>query len=121
MLTDDERQMVLRVESLIARRCATASHAAGVLTRDGGIHLGVNLPHYSGGPCAEIAALARAVTDTDEPPVAVVAIRRGGQGVTSPCGRCRQMFYDWFPDIRILLERDGELSTTSLLQMLPVP
>jgi cytidine deaminase len=119
VLTDDEYQMVSRVRSLIARRRGTASHAAGVLTRDGGVHLGVNLPHYSGGPCAEIAALARAVADSDEPPVSVVAARC--QGVVSPCGRCRQMFYDCFPDIRIILDRDGDLFAASVLEMLPVP
>lgn len=39
----------------------------------------------------------------------VVAVANDDRGVISPCGRCRQMMFDYYPDIQVIvLDDEGE-------------
>jgi cytidine deaminase len=120
-LTSAENAMVMTVTDLIRCRGDAHSHAAGVLTDDGSVFLGVNLPHYSGGPCAEVVAFGRMLTDTANHPVCIVAVARPPRSVVSPCGGCRQIMYDRWRDIGVILERAGALVRVPLLDLLPEP
>jgi len=120
-ITSAEQAMVITVSDLILRRAEAHSHAAGVLTDEGSVFLGVNLPHFSGGPCAEVVAFGRMLTDTASRPVSIVAVARPPRSVVSPCGVCRQIMYDRWRDIGVILERDGELVRVRLPTLLPEP
>lgn len=74
----------------------------GAAVRDvsGAIYTGVNLFHFTGGPCAEMVALANA---GGARLVRVVAVGDENRGVLAPCGRCRQVLMDLAPGIRVML------------------
>ncbi len=93
---------------------------AAVRASDGRIFTGVNLYHFTGGPCAELVALgaARAAGATEL--THIVAVGNHGRGVKSPCGRDRQILVDYHPQIRVILPSpDGDVSVlaTDLLPL----
>ncbi|MCC9174621.1 cytidine deaminase family protein [Arthrobacter sp. zg-Y179] len=84
---------------------------AAVRTADGGMHAGVNLYHFTGGPCAELVALGVARAAGAAEPTCIVAVGNHGRGVQSPCGRDRQVLADYYPGIRVILPTpDGPVS-----------
>lgn len=123
------------------------SVAAAVLSSAGRVFTGVNMFHFTGGPCAEtvamgnaaaagIAASARPETVTvtaeaeaeagveagaREKLVLIVAVASRGRGVVSPCGRCRQLLLDYHPGIRVVVrEGVGEgVRVVGLEELLP--
>ena len=51
----------------------------------------------------------------------VVAVANDDRGVISPCGRCRQFMFDYYPDIRVIVKiGEGEkLGTVGVDELLP--
>lgn len=89
----------------------------------------MNVFHFSGGPCAENVAFANAAAAGvasanspgigDERLICCVAVANDQRGVISPCGRCRQMMSDYYPDIKVIV-KDGEtLKTVTVADLLP--
>ena len=39
--------------------------------------------------------------------------------VVPPCGNCRQLLLDYVPDIRVILDINGEIQKVSAREMLP--
>lgn len=76
------------------------SVAAAALDSEGCVVTGVNLYHFTGGPCAEMVAMANAAGRTL---VRIVAVGDNGRGVVAPCGRCRQIMLDLHPGIEVVL------------------
>jgi len=76
---------------------------AAVRAADGRMFAGVNLYHFTGGPCAELVALgaARAAGATEL--THIVAVGNHGRGVKNPCGRDRQILADHYPKIRVVM------------------
>ncbi len=93
--------------------------AASIYASDGVIYSGVNVFHFTGGPCAEIVALARLISDSDAKPLVIIAVADSDRGVISPCGRCRQMLTDYCPEIQVILKIEGELEARPLTELLP--
>jgi cytidine deaminase len=84
--------------------------AAAVLDENDRIHVGLNLYHFTGGPCAELVALAVARAGGARAPRLIVAVGDAGRGVLAPCGRDRQVLADQFPDIHVIVPTsDGSL------------
>ncbi|MGX6606441.1 ASCH domain-containing protein [Micromonosporaceae bacterium Da 78-11] len=77
--------------------------AAAVLDENGRVHVGLNLYHFTGGPCAELVALAVARTAGARAPRLIVAVGDAGRGVLAPCGRDRQVLADYYPDIHVIV------------------
>ena len=94
--------------------------ASAIRTAGGGIVTGVNLYHFTGGPCAELVALANAAA-TGATVETIVAIGSDGRGVLAPCGRCRQVIADYWPDAVVLMpgEPDGTPVATPIADLLP--
>ncbi|TVY22105.1 Blasticidin-S deaminase, partial [Lachnellula hyalina] len=69
------------------------------------------------------SAMVPGIPDAQGKPVAlthVVAVANDDRGVISPCGRCRQMMFDYYPDIKVIVKDDeGVLRTVSVQQLLP--
>lgn len=77
--------------------------AAAVLDEAGRTHVGLNLYHFTGGPCAELVALAVARAAGARAPRLIVAVGDAGRGVLAPCGRDRQVLADYFPEIQAVV------------------
>jgi len=97
--------------------------AAACLTTDGRIIIGVNVAHYTGGPCAEPVAIGAAVALGYLPHhlTHMVAVGHNGRGVVNPCGRCRQQLLDLSPDIHVLIRNGAEVKEVSVMELLPFP
>lgn len=86
---------------------------AAVLTGDGQMFAGVNLYHFTGGPCAELVALGNARAHGARDIVAIAAVGNDARGVLAPCGRDRQVLADYHPRCRVLVPApDGPRSVT---------
>lgn len=84
---------------------------------DGRLHRAMNLFHFTGGPCAELAVIAGAAAVTRSPLASIVAVGDNGRGVLPPCGRCRQVMLDVFPNITVLLPNRTTSTPPDLLPL----
>ena len=85
--------------------------------------------HFAGGPCAENVALSNAAAagagGSKNPGIdgakltTIVAVANEGRGVINPCGRCRQLLFDYFPDIQVIINDGEELRTAGVPELLP--
>jgi len=111
-------QLINTASELVSKLADGNKHtvAAAVLTESGRTICSMNLSHFTGGPCAEIAALARVVSE-DEIPTLIVAVGDNERGVLSPCGKCRQIIFDYYPAMQVIMP--DEKSVKSISKLLP--
>lgn len=119
-LTPDELELVELARGVIDATTDAGPDEHGVHTMgaavrsdDGRAFVGVNLHHFTGGPCAELVALAAARAGGSTGITHVVAVGNHGRGPIGPCGRDRQVLLDHHPGVRVLLpSRAGVVSVT---------
>lgn len=93
---------------------------AAVRASDGRMFTGVNLYHFTGGPCAELVALGAARAEGATELTQIVAVGNHGRGVKSPCGRDRQILADYHPNIRVLLPSPEGIVSVVATDLLPL-
>ena len=89
---------------------------------DGTVYTGCNVENAAFGStiCAERTALLKAVSEGCREDFLAIAIAGRGEDYCWPCGSCRQMLYEFAPDLRVLCARgDGAFVETKLSQLLP--
>ena len=98
---ESELRVVAAAEKLAATLEDGTYHtvAAAAMDAEGRIHTGVNVFHFTGGPCAELVVLGIAAAAQAGPLLAIAAAGKNGRGLIPPCGRCRQVLLDLHPDI----------------------
>lgn len=96
-------------------------HTVGAALRDanGEMHGGINLYHFTGGPCAELVALAGARANGARTLETIVAVGNEGRGVIAPCGRCRQVLLDHHPEIRAIVPTPDGNRSVAVADLLP--
>jgi cytidine deaminase len=116
-------------ESLLEAAIAVTQHAyipysnypvgAALLAVDGTIYTGCNVENaaYPATICAERTALVKAVSEGQRQFEALMVVSRNGG---SPCGMCRQMLYEFSPELQVIVANLGghifyESSLTDLL------
>lgn len=116
-LDDADRELVAAAQRAITEHGDGSVHTVGAAVRDehGAVHVGVNLFHFTGGPCAELVALATARAAGARAPRTIVAVGDAGRGVLSPCGRDRQVFADHHPDLRVVVPGPAVVTVADLL------
>ncbi|WP_406345957.1 cytidine deaminase family protein [Streptomyces sp. NBC_00648] len=93
---------------------------AAVRAADGTMYGGINLYHFTGGPCAELVALGHARASGARELSTIVAVGNMGRGVVGPCGRDRQVLFDYHPGIRVLLPTaEGVVASVGIKDLLP--
>lgn len=118
-------------EELIARAAAVRDHAyapysrfkvgAALLGTDGAVYVGCNVESaaFGAGLCAERAAIVQAVAAGCRSFVRAAVISSKNM-VCTPCGICRQMLYEFAPELEILCCRvDGTYEVHTAAQLLP--
>lgn len=123
-----ETQMAVDRQALIdaAREAQTLAYApysgyavgAALLTADGSVFTGCNVENavYPAAICAERVAMTKAISEGQREFVALaVATHNGG----SPCGICRQVMYEFAPQMLVVIADDArvvaEMTVTDLL------
>ena len=125
-LDDDDEELIQAARAVIdakhrhpAGEAGTQTVGAAVRVADGQIHVGVNLAHFTGGPCAELVALGSARVHGARQLRTIVAGGNHGRGVIGPCGRDRQILFDYHPGIRVLLPTEDGVRVTRIEELMP--
>ncbi len=126
-LSPEEWELVARATETIDAATDAAPredgvHTVGAAVRsgDGRIFTGVNLSHFTGGPCAELVALGAARAGGAKHVVAIVAVGNHGRGPLAPCGRDRQVLVDYYPGVRVVLPTPLGVRSVVIEDLLPL-
>ena len=80
---------------------------AAVRCRSGRVYTAVNCAGVHGS-CAEYVVMGTAISNGEREFDTIVAVHeKAKNSVVSPCGNCRQMLFEYCPDIRVILNDDG--------------
>lgn len=121
MLYPNERRVLDAANELVATLGGDPLHtvAAAAMDTAGRIYTGVNVFHFTGGPCAELVVLGVAAAAGAGPLTTMVAVGGGERGVIPPCGRCRQTLLDLHPDCFVIVPAPDGPGYTPIRKLLP--
>ena len=98
------------------------NHTVGCAIRckNGNLYKGINCDGNHGS-CAEYITMGMAISSGEREFDTIVAVHpQHRNGVISPCGNCRQMLYEYCPDILIIVnDENGELIKVKARDLLP--
>ena len=98
------------------------NHTVGcaLLTKGGRVYTGVNCDGIHGS-CAEYVTIGTAISAGERQFDTIVAVHdKHLNSVISPCGNCRQMMYEYCPDIKVILsDEKGNLIKVKARDLLP--
>ncbi|MDX2161629.1 MAG: cytidine deaminase [bacterium] len=120
-----------QIDTLIAAALKARDHAyipysgygvgAALLTLNDGLYTGCNVENaaYPATICAERVALVKAISEGERQFGAVAVVTANGG---APCGVCRQMLYEFAPDLRVILAdtAGGVIFDGALKTLLPL-
>lgn len=125
-LDDDDRELIELARATIDAHTDAGPgedgvHTMGAAVRaaDGRTFAAVNVYHFTGGPCAELVALGVARANGARELTTIVAVGNHGRGPVGPCGRDRQVLFDYHPHIRVLLPTDDGVRSVAVTDLLP--
>ncbi|NOX89331.1 MAG: cytidine deaminase [Calditrichaeota bacterium] len=108
-----------------ARNFARAKYSnfrvgAAIITDEGEVFTGCNIESssYSMTICAERVALTKALSEGKERFKALSIVAKDG-AFCPPCGACRQLLFDYAPDIDIVLSDGNDYQIFKLRDLLP--
>lgn len=97
-------------------------HTVGcaLLCKNGKVYTGVNCDGIHGS-CAEYITMGIAISAGErEFDTIVAAHEKALNGVVPPCGNCRQMLFEYCPDIKVIVnDEEGRLIKVSARDLLP--
>lgn len=120
-----DRELVERAFAMHEFSYVPYSHfpvGAALLCADGTVFTGCNVENaaYGSTICAERTALLKAISEGHREDWQTIAIAGQGEDYCWPCGSCRQMLYEFAPNLRVLAARgDGQFQCVSLRELLP--
>lgn len=105
MIDAHDRDLIAAAASAAERAYCPYSHysvGAALETDDGAVYTGCNIENaaYPAGICAERVALVKAVSEGRRRFTRLAVVTRTGG---APCGICRQMLYEFAPDLRVII------------------
>jgi len=122
VLENNERRLVTAAEAIVRSLPDndTNTVASAAMDTHGNVHTGVNVFHFTGGPCAELVVIAAAAQAFAGPLITIVAVGDRDRGVLAPCGRCRQVLFDLHPDVIVILPlHGGDVIAEPIRDLLP--
>lgn len=94
---------------------------AAVRSSDGRSFAGVNLYHFTGGPCAELVALGTTRAGGTREITTIVAVGNHGRDPVGSCGRDRQVLFDYHPAVRVILPTEEGVKSVLISDLMPLP
>ena len=119
---DDVDFEVIEAATRVAKaHCRSENHTVACAARckGGQIVTAVNAYHFTGGPCAELVVIGSAASQGYYELERIVAVGDGDWRIVPPCGRCRQVLFDYFPTIEVIVQSSGKYLTYSIPELLP--
>jgi len=95
---------------------------AALLCADGTVFTGCNIENaaYGSTICAERTALVKAVSEGHRDDFVKLAVVGESEDYCWPCGACRQMLYEFAPDLELLVgKKDRTYTALKLSDLLP--
>jgi cytidine deaminase len=123
-LTHDDLELIEFARAIIDVNTDSEDgvHTMGAAVRGVGGKMfgGVNLFHFTGGPCAELVALGHARASGARELSKIVAVGNMGRGPVGPCGRDRQVLFDYHPKIRVILPMSDGVRSVAIRDLMPL-
>ena len=119
-----DRELVEIAFTMLERSYSPYSHfpvGAALEGADGKVYTGCNVENAAYGSCicAERTALVKAVSEGCQS-FRRLAVVGNGEDYCWPCGSCRQMLYEFAPELEILVARgDHDFVKTTLRELMP--
>lgn len=123
-ITNTDRELIRRALLVLEKNFddGVYNHTVGcaLLTRGGSIYTGVNCDGIHGS-CAEYITVGAAISAGERELDTIVAGHdKAHNFVLSPCGNCRQMLFEYCPDIKVILnDEEGNLIKVAARDLLP--
>ena len=123
-LTPDDMELIGFARQIVEANTdgVDGVHTMGAAVRgaDGKMYGGINLYHFTGGPCAELVALGHARASGARELSTIVAVGNFGRGPVGPCGRDRQVLFDYHPNIRVILPTAEGIRSVQIKDLMPL-
>ena len=124
MINDEIKNLVdaaIQAKKFSQAKYSNFKVGAALLTENGEIYSGCNVESssYSLTICAERVALVKALSE-GKTVFKAIAISAKEGAFCPPCGACRQLLYDYAPDLDIVLSDGSTEKTYRLRELLPV-
>ncbi|MFD6415928.1 cytidine deaminase [Streptomyces sp. NPDC060194] len=119
--TPVDHELVRAAAEVARTRCRGDDHTMAAAGRapDGRIVTAVNAYHFTGGPCAELVLIGTAAAQGIYELSTIVAVGDRERGVVPPCGRCRQVLLDYFPEVRVVVGAGERVRAVPVTELLP--
>ena len=120
-----DRQLVDLAFTMLSRSYVPYSGfpvGAALLCAGGAVFTGCNVENaaYGSTICAERTALVKAVSEGHRDDFVKLAVVGNSKDYCWPCGACRQMLYEFAPDLTVLVARsDRDFVSLPLHELLP--
>jgi cytidine deaminase len=122
-ITAQDRKLIEAAKRIIRKNYRKKRHSVGaaVLCGSGKIYAGVNVESCGYGPCAEPVALGMAISSGERVFRKIVAVKASDRrfAVLPPCGNCRQLLFDYAPEIEVLLPGGKQVVKARAKDLLP--
>lgn len=123
-LTDEDRELIEYAREIVDANTdgedGVYTMGAAVRAADGNMYGGINIFHFTGGPCAELVALGHARASGARELSTIVAVGNWGRGPVGPCGRDRQVLFDYHPGIRVILPTPEGVRSVRITDLMPL-
>ena len=123
-LNDVDRELIRRGLEVLARNFddGVYNHTVGcaLLCKNGNIYTGINCDGIHGS-CAEYVTIGMAISAGEREFDTIVAVHdKHLNQVIPPCGNCRQMLFEYFPDLKVIVnDENGKLIKVTASDLLP--
>ncbi|MFA5236146.1 MAG: cytidine deaminase [Bacilli bacterium] len=122
-ITEQDRELIAAALEVLHHNFDPHNHEVGcaVRTKDGRVYTGINCDGIHGS-CAEFIAVGNAYSDGARKFETIVATHdKAPNKVYAPCGNCRQMLFDYAPDIMVILnDENNRLIKVMVKDLLPL-
>lgn len=123
-ITEKDRELIRVALECLERNFddGVYNHTVGcaLLCKNGKVYTGVNCDGIHGS-CAEYITMGIAISAGEREFDTIVAVHeKATNSVISPCGNCRQMMFEYCPDIKVIVNDDsGNLIKVKASDLLP--
>ncbi len=123
-VTEKDKQLIAAGLDVLSKNFddGVYHHTVGcaLLCKNGKVYTGVNCDGIHGS-CAEYITMGIAISAGEREFDTIVATHEKAlNGIVPPCGNCRQMLFEYCPDIKVIVnDEEGKLIKVSARDLLP--
>lgn len=124
IVTEEDKELIAAGLDVLSKNFddGVYHHTVGcaLLCKNGKVYTGVNCDGIHGS-CAEYITMGMAISAGEREFDTIVATHEKAlNGVVPPCGNCRQMLFEYCPDIKVIVnDEEGNLIKVSARDLLP--